>query len=189
MAAKTRDADATRATILAAARTQFGAHGFERATIRSIAAAADVDPALVMHYFGSKANLFAEASKLEIPFPDLTETRPERVAEVLVPLLEQVWGSEGAFIPLLRAAATNRAAADMLLEVFVQQVAPALAAAAIDRPLERAAMVGSQVLGIVVARNIVGVPPLVSMDSATLVEWLRPVIAHYLAGPAPGETC
>ncbi|BBZ03886.1 TetR family transcriptional regulator [Mycolicibacterium chitae] len=185
MATKTRDADATRATILATARAQFGAHGFERTTIRSVAAAAEVDPALVMHYFGSKANLFAEASRLEIPFPDLSDTPPDRIADALVPLLEQVWGSDGAFIPLLRAAATNKVAADTLLEVFVQQVAPALAAAAVDRPAERAALVGSQVLGIVLARNIVGVPPLVAMDTADLVQWLRPVFARYLAGPAP----
>ena len=54
MATKPRDGEATRAGILAAAQAQFGEQGFERTTIRSVAAAAAVDPALVMHYFGNK---------------------------------------------------------------------------------------------------------------------------------------
>ena len=60
-----RDGAATRVAILDIARSQFGSHGFERTTIRSVASAAGVDPALVMHYFGSKAELFAAASQFE----------------------------------------------------------------------------------------------------------------------------
>ena len=185
MPAKIRDGKATRATILKAARAQFSVHGFERTTIRSIAAEAGVDPALVMHYFGSKADLFAAVSRLDITFPDLSGIAPERVAGVLVPLFVRVWDPEGSFLPLLRAAATNRTAADALLEVFAEQVAPALAAVTPDRAAERAAMVGSQVLGIAMARYVVGVPALVEMDDAALTEWVRPVLARYLTGPAP----
>ena len=91
------------------------------------------------------------------------------------------WGPQGPFLPLLRAAATNRTAADALLEVFVGQVAPALAAVVPDR----AALVGSQLLGLAVARYILGVPPLTGMADAQLINWLRPVLAHYLTDPAP----
>lgn len=184
MPGKTRDGKATRATILEAARAQFSAHGFERATIRSIAGLAGVDPALVMHYFGSKADLFAAVSRLEIAIPDLTGVVPEHLADVLVPLFVRVWDPQGSFLPLLRAAATNRTAADTLLQVFAEQVAPALAAVTPDRAAERAALVGSQVLGIAMARFVVGVPALAAMDEATLTDWVRPVIAHYLTGPA-----
>jgi AcrR family transcriptional regulator len=180
-----RDGKVTRATILSAARTLFAAHGFERTTIRAVAAEAGVDPALVMHYFGNKAELFAAVSRLEITFPDLTDIAPERLADVLVPFLVRVWDPGGSFLPLLRAAATNRAAADALLELFVEKVAPALSTVTPDRAAERTAMVGSQVLGIAMARNVVGVPALVAMDDATLTEWLRPVLAHYLTGTAP----
>lgn len=180
-----RDGKVTRATILSAARTLFSAHGFERTTIRAVAAEAGVDPALVMHYFGNKAELFAAVSRLEITFPDLTDVAPERLADVLVPFLVRVWDPGGSFLPLLRAAATNRAAADALLELFVEKVAPALSTVTPDRAAERTAMVGSQVLGIAMARNVVGVPALVAMDDATLTEWLRPVLAHYLTGTAP----
>ncbi|HEV7362300.1 MAG TPA: TetR/AcrR family transcriptional regulator, partial [Mycobacterium sp.] len=88
-------------------------------------------------------------------------------------------------LPLLRAAATNRTAADALLAVFVDQVAPALAAVVPDRAPERAALVGSQLLGLAVGRYILCIPPLVGMDDARLIEWMRPVLAHYLADPAP----
>src|ERR1700741_3340833 len=142
MPAKARDGAASRSTILATARSQFGNHGFERTTIRSIASAAGVDPALVMHYFGSKAELFAAASRFDITFPDLSDVAPERVADVLLPMFVTVWGPEGSFLPLLRAAATNRAAADALLEVFVDRVAPAPAGGVSPRGPPRAAAGG-----------------------------------------------
>lgn len=185
MTAKARDGEATRATILATARSQFGENGFERTTIRSIASAAGVDPALVMHYFGSKAALFAAASQIDIAFPDLSGVAPDRIADVLVPLFLEVWAPDGPFLPLLRAAATNRAAADALLGIFVDRVSPALAAVAPDRARERAAMVASLVLGIAMARFVVALPPLVTMDDATLTDWVRPVLARYLTEPAP----
>jgi AcrR family transcriptional regulator len=185
MASTARDGQATRSAILDIARSQFGEHGFERTTIRSVASAAGVDPALVMHYFGSKAGLFAAVSRFEITFPDLSAVAPDQVADVLLPLFITAWGPQGPFLPLLRAAATNRVAAEALLEVFVVQVAPALSAVVADHPAERAALVGSQLLGLAVARYILAVPPLVGMDDAQLTEWLRPVLAHYLADPAP----
>ena len=185
MPAKVRDGETTRSTILATARSQFGDHGFERTTIRSVASEAGVDPALVMHYFGSKAELFAAASRFDIKFPDLSNVAPDRIADVLLPMFITVWGPQGPFLPLLRAAAPNRAAADALLEVFVGQVAPALAAVVPDRAAERAALVGSQLLGLAVGRYILCIAPLVGMDDTQLIEWLRPVLAHYLADPAP----
>src|ERR1700744_2098482 len=139
-----RDGQATRAGILDIARSQFGNYGFERTTIRSVASEAGVDPALVMHYFGSKAELFAAASRFDITVPDLTNVEPDPIADVLLPVFIGVWGPPGPLLPLLRAAATNRSAADALLAVFVDQVAPALAAVVPDRPPERAALVGSQ---------------------------------------------
>jgi AcrR family transcriptional regulator len=185
MPAKARDGETTRSTILTNARSQFGSRGFERTTIRSVASAAGVDPALVMHYFGSKAKLFARATRFDIAFPDLSDVAPDRIADVLLPMFVAVWGPHGPFLPLLRAAATNRAAADALLEVFVDRVAPALSAVVPDRGAERAALVGSQLLGLAVARYILCIPPLAGMDDANLIEWLRPVLTQYLTGPAP----
>ena len=116
---------------------QFGQHGFEKTTIRSVASAAGVDPALVMHYFGNKDGLFGAVSRLDISPPDLSGVAPEDVADVMLPLFVEVWGPDGPFLPLLRAASSSQTAADALLDVFTRQVAPALAERG-DRPARRA---------------------------------------------------
>ncbi|MBB4685023.1 TetR/AcrR family transcriptional regulator [Amycolatopsis jiangsuensis] len=185
MSPRARDAEASRASILAAARVRFGEHGFERTTIRSVAARAGVDPALVMRYFGSKDGLFAAASRLDVRLPDLSGTDPARVADVLLPVFIELWGPDGPFLSLLRAATSNPAASEALLQVLSDQVTPALATVARDRPAERAALVGAHLLGIAVARYVLGSPPLSTMDDVTLIRWLRPVLAHYLTGDVP----
>jgi len=58
-----RDAQATRAAILEAAKAQFARLGYDRAGLRDIAAAAGVDVALIKRYFGGKEALFTEALK------------------------------------------------------------------------------------------------------------------------------
>jgi AcrR family transcriptional regulator len=185
MAARTSDPQATRTAILDAARVQFGEHGFDRTTIRSVAAAAGVDPALVMHYFANKKGLFAAAARLEVSIPDLSAVEPEHVAAVLVPLFAAAWGPDGPLLPLLRAAASNQVAADALVEIFTAHVEPALGVLAIDRPGERAALIGSQLIGVAVARFIIGTPPLLAMSDERLAEWLGPVFAYYLTHPLP----
>lgn len=179
-APRPRDAGVTRAAILGAARLQFGQNGFDRTTIRSVATAAGVDPALVMHYFGNKKGLFEEASALTVGLLDLTGVPPERVAERLVPLFAQLWGPDGPLLPLLRAAASNPAASDSLIAFFREAIAPALGAVAVDRPDERAALIGSHLVGIAVARHIIGVPALRDLPDEELAVWLGPVFAHYL---------
>lgn len=180
-----RDAEVTRAAILAAARERFGAEGFARTTIRSVAAVAGVDPALVMHYFGNKDGLFAAAAELELHFPDLSEVEPDRIADALVPVFVAAWRPDGPFLALLRAGAGHPAATDALRRVFADQVAPALAAATSDHPRERAALFAAQMIGLAVGRYVMGIPPLVEMSDDDLVRWLRPVAAHYLSGPFP----
>jgi AcrR family transcriptional regulator len=181
------DAAVTKAAILAEARLQFGEKGFDRTTIRSVASAVGVDPGLVMHYFGNKNALFEAASHLDIALPDMTGVAPGDVAGTLMPVFVQLWGPDGPLLPLLRAAASNRTAAHILLGVFAQLLAPALAPIAVDRAGERIAMIGAQMIGVAVARYIVGNPLLVAMDDETLTAWLRPVVAHYLTGEAPDD--
>lgn len=185
MPARTPDPAATKAAILAVARRQFGQHGLDRTTIRSVAAAAGVDPALVMHYFGSKAGLFKAASRSDLEVPDLAGLAPDEVAGVLVPLFVRMWGPDGPLLPLLRAAASDPEAAAVLADAFAQRVAPRLAALAVDAPDERAALVGAHLVGVAVARHIIGVPALARMDDATLAAWLGPVFAHHLTAPHP----
>ncbi|OLR93015.1 TetR/AcrR family transcriptional regulator [Actinokineospora bangkokensis] len=185
-ASRRRDAPATRAAILDAARVLFSTEGLDRVTLRDIAAEAGVDPAMVIRYFGSKDGLFDEAARFDLRLPDLSGVTPDELGPALLPHLFEVWENNAGFLALLRAATTNRSAADKMLDLFVEQVAPALARAAVDRPGERAALLGSQVLGMVLSRYVLRVPPLVRMDRDELGAWLTPVIRYYLTSPAPG---
>jgi AcrR family transcriptional regulator len=177
-----RSAAATRAAILDAARLRFGADGFDRVTIRDIAGDVGVDPAMVIRYFGSKDELFAEASKFDMELPDLAGVAPEDFADALMSRFFAVWEDNAGFLSLLRAAATSTVAADKMLDLFTEQVAPALGAAAVDRPAERAALVGSQVLGLALSRYVLRVPPLVAMSHDELRNRIGPVLTHYLTG-------
>lgn len=185
MPARTPDPASTKAAILAVARRQFGMHGLDRTTIRSVAREAGVDPALVMHYFGSKGGLFKAAARHHLEVPDLAGVGPDEVAGVLVPMFVQMWGPDGPLLPLLRAAASDPGAAAVLADTFAARVAPRLAALAVDHPQERAALIGAHLVGVAVARHIIGVPQLGEMDDATLAAWLGPVFAHYLTAPHP----
>lgn len=184
------DPEVTRAAILEAARARFAAVGFERATIRSIGAEAAVDPALVHHHFGSKQSLFAAAHELPIdPTEMITavaslplEKRGEAIARAYLGIF--AFGTSPA-LSLVRAAATNEAAARMLRE-FIGRVflSHATDLTPHDRPRLRLALVGSHMIGIAFGRTIVGVRDLATVEVETLVAALAPTFQRYLAEPS-----
>src|SRR5438105_5661672 len=178
--------------ILAAAREQFARRGYEQATIRGIASAAGVDPALVHHYFGSKDRLFAAA--VELPFvpgevvPELIAGDLEHLAERLVRAVLELWTSD-AFVGLVRSAASHEEAARMFREFnsrhFVEPVAEALP---VPQAELRAALASSQVVGLLMARLVVRLEPIASADSETLVACYAPGLQRCLTGPLPGDS-
>ncbi|WP_067462782.1 TetR/AcrR family transcriptional regulator [Actinomadura macra] len=186
----TARSDQTRAAILDAARRRFGTDGYERATIRAIAADAGIDPSMVMRYYGSKDGLFAAASDIDLRLPDLSAVPPERAGETIVRHFIERWEGDLAdevLIVLFRSAITNEAAAGRLREIFGAQVAGALAAG-VDDPSElpaRAGLVSTQLLGVALCRYILRLPPVVAMDVDTLVASLSPTLQRYLTGPLP----
>lgn len=180
-----RSAPATRAAILEAARNRFGTHGFDRVRLRDVAADVGVDPAMVIRYFGTKEGLFAAAAEFDLDLPDLAGVSAEELGHVLMPRFFGVWEGDAGFLSLLRAATTSEAAAEKMLELFTGQVAPAVAAVVADHASERAALLGSQILGLAVSRYVLKVPPLAHMSRAELEAWVTPVIRHYLTDPAP----
>src|SRR5215212_12090458 len=113
----------TRQAILAAARTQFAAHGWDGATVRAIARDADVDPSLVLHFYGSKAVLFTAATTwpfetdaaVEQIVPGPREQLGRRMAEFFLSIWEDPSRRE-PIMAMLRAATTNPQAADLLGE-------------------------------------------------------------------------
>jgi AcrR family transcriptional regulator len=183
-----------REAILEAARGYFARHGYDRATIRGIAAEAGVDPALVHHYFGSKDQLLVAALKLPLNprdvVPELLAGDINTLGERLLRRLLTVWGADrqagGALIGLVRASVTNDDAARMMREFITREVIGRLADA-LKRPDPRlrAALVGSQLLGLAMARFIIRMEPIASADSETLIACYAPTIQRYLTEPLP----
>jgi AcrR family transcriptional regulator len=182
--ARTRNADATRADILAAARTRFGADGYERTTLRAVAADVGVDAALVIRYFGSKQDLFAAAAEFTLDLPDLRGSGPAEMAEALLSRFFAVWEQDTTFVALLRAAMTSETAAATMRQVFATQVAPTLAAVVPDHPAERAGLLGAFIIGLAATRYVLVNPAVADLDHDTLLHWATPVLVQLLAGPA-----
>jgi AcrR family transcriptional regulator len=184
-AARPRNALQTRADILAAARRRFAAKGYERTTLRAVAADVGVDAALVIRYFGSKQDLFAAAADFRIELPDLSGVDPDKVAGLLLPRFFAVWEEDETFVALLRAAMTSRIAADTLRQVFAKQVAPKLITATPDHPQQRIGLMGAFVIGLATTRYILVNPPVANLSRDELSRWAAPVIRQLLVGPAP----
>jgi AcrR family transcriptional regulator len=183
---RARNAGKTRADILSAARVRFGSDGYDRTTLRTVAADVGVDPALVIRYFGSKQDLFAAAAEFTLDLPDLSAVNPDDVADALLPTFFAVWEEDSTFVALLRAAMTSPTAAETMRHVFATQVAPKLAAITPDHPAERAGMMGAFVIGLATTRYVLANPAIAGLSHDDLIRWARPVIHHLLVGPAPG---
>ena len=180
----------SREAILAAARSSFAEHGYEGTTIRGLARAAGVDPALVMHFFGSKDGLFAAAMELPVDpglvLPQLLEGPLEGLGERLLRFFLQIWEAPETRAPVqavLRSAVTQERAADLLRGFISREVIGRLAAG-IDRPDAqlRATLVGSQLVGLALARYVIQVEPLASADVEAVVAAVAPNLQRYLAG-------
>jgi AcrR family transcriptional regulator len=180
-----RNASQTRADILSAARRRFGAEGYERTTLRAVAADVGVDAALVIRYFGSKQDLFAAAADFSIDLPDMSGVDPDEVAGILLPRFFAVWEEDETFLALLRAAMTSPIAADTLRNVFAQQVAPKLITATPDNPIQRIGLMGAFVIGLATTRYVLENPPIATLSREELTRWAAPVIRQLLVGPAP----
>lgn len=166
--------------ILAAAKERFARSGFERATIRAIAADADIDPSMVMRYFGNKDQLFAAAADFDLQIPDLTDVDRDRVGARVVDYFMERWERDEALVVLLRSSTSNEAAAQRMREIFAGQLLPVIAAINPDRPQLRASLVATQMLGLAVCRYVLRLPPVVEMSHDEIVEWLGPTVQRYL---------
>jgi AcrR family transcriptional regulator len=181
----------TRERILAAARERFASHGYDRTRIRDVAAAADVDPALVHYFFKSKDGLFVAAMQLplrpaDVLPPVLAEGLPG-LGERIVRRLLSVWddpANRNALLATVQGASAHPGAAAALREFVRREVVGRVAGVIeADRPEVRASLVASQVVGLLGARYVVRVEPLASMDAEELVPLIGPTLQRYLDGP------
>src|SRR5688572_31007979 len=159
-----RRSDATKATILAAARAQFAAVGYQATTIRAVANAAEIDPAMVMRYFGNKEGLFAAAADFDLRLPDLAGVPRDALGAALVSHFLDRWEDDETLMALLRTASTNEAAAERMQALFSSQMAPLIARLSGDTragAAARAGLIASQVLGFALCRYVLKLPPVV----------------------------
>lgn len=183
-----RRSDTTRARILSAAQARFAAEGYQKATIRAIAADAGIDPSMVMRYYGNKAKLFAAAVDVDLRLPDLTAIPRRRLGQTLVAHFLRRWEgdpTDDALLMLLRSAATDDLAAERLRTIFRDQLAPAVISLISDpaEAAQRAGLVATQMLGLALCRNILRLPPVAALDSETVVARIAPTVQRYLTAP------
>ena len=180
----------TRGEIAAAAGRLFAERGFDRTSMRAVAAEAGVDPALVSHYFGSKQRLFVATVQLPIePAPLVAlvaaggaEGIGERLARAVIGVLETPPGRERA-TSIVRAAASEPEAAALLREQLAEQLfGPVARELGGEEPELRANLCGSQMVGLVMARYVVGVEPLASTEAERVILAIAPALQHYLTG-------
>jgi AcrR family transcriptional regulator len=184
----------TRDRILASARELFARNGFQNTSIRSVAADAGVDAALVHHYYGTKQQLFAAATELPIDpmvvLGPLREAPVEQLGRTLPELLLPLWDSQAGtgLIAAMRSMLTGTEVP--LARSFFRDIVVAELAQRIDNPagtgVLRAEFTASQLMGIVVARYVIGLEPLASLPAEQVVAMIAPTLQRYLTGDLPG---
>lgn len=181
----------TREAIAEAARQLFGEAGYDRVTVRAIAREAGVDPALVIHFFGTKERLFLSIAGLPAPPAEIVARLTEgprssaglRLARFAVGRLEDP-RERARITSIVRAAASEPSAAALLRELLARElVLPMVEALGVEDAALRATLAGSQIVGLVMARYVVGVEPLASAPSERVVAAIAPTLQRYLAGP------
>jgi AcrR family transcriptional regulator len=179
---RSRNAATTRSAILAAARSQFAEHGFDRTTLRGVARAAGCDPVLVYRYFGGKDALFVEAVSVDLKLPDLAALERDAVVPRLFEHFFKVWEEDTTFIGLLRASASSEEAATAMKAFFIESVLPQLCQVVPDGAPQRAALAGSFIIGMAWARYIVRNPLLADLSRDDFLALARPAFEAALFG-------
>ena len=183
----------TRAAILAAAREQFAAQGFGRTTIRGVAGAAGVDPALVHHYFGTKDDLFVAALELPIdprevigPVAGAGASTARRSGCSPSSSASGTTRSCGRPCSAWSAASSSPAGRVLIRDGFLPAVIlPAATALGLDQPERRMPFVASQIIGLIMARYVLEIEPLASMPAEQVVAVVAPNIQRYFEMPLP----
>lgn len=178
-----RSSAQTKAAILAAARERFAQAGFEKATIRAIASDANIDPSLVMRYFGNKNQLFAAAADFDLQLPDLSDVDRAQLGARLVTHFMDRWERDEVMVVLLRSSTTNTEAAQRMQAIFGTQLLPAIAKTSPVATERRAGLIATQMLGLALCRYVLKLPPVVGMSRDEIVSWLGPTVQRYLDAP------
>ncbi|OHT84962.1 TetR/AcrR family transcriptional regulator [Mycobacteroides saopaulense] len=179
-----RKGQRTRQRILSTARRVFAEVGYEKATIRGIAAAADVDKSSVIQYFGSKSNLFREAVHWRVPVDELTVDSPAQTAENYLRGLLSGWAAapDGPMAVLLRNSMTSEDALELLREQVTDHAVSSVAAT-IEEPDARlrAALLSAVLMGIASQRYLLRLPDLAAASDEEIVALMAPLLTALIS--------
>ena len=184
----------TREQILTAAGELFAELGFERTTMRGVAARADVDPALIHHYFVNKEGLLSQALVFPVDPGALLaglDEDPEHAGVGVVRRVLGVWEADPEtrrrLLGLIRVGLSHEYAAGVLRDLLGRTVLTALASVvADDQQSLRAALAGTQMAGLLMGRYVLGTPAIRDATPEQLALTIGPVLQHYLTGPLGG---
>ena len=181
--ARARQRQQTQERILSSARRLFAESGYDRTTIRAVAAAAQVNPGLVMHYFGSKEELFRQAA--DLPPGNADPQTPEQLAEHLLGSLGvKLEDLPTASAAALRSMLTHPEAAEDVREAINQQMRNLSAAMPGDDAVLRATLIGCTVLGVVIGRHLLQLEGLREASPEQITDLLRPCFTLLSDGSA-----
>lgn len=171
----------TQERILRAATRLFAENGYERTTIRAVAAAAETDPSLVMRYFGSKEELFARIAVLE-PDAPISGTPEQAAEQLLAALAAKIEGEpDTATLAAVRTMLTHSDTAESVREAMTARQRQAAGHLGSEDAELRAGLIGALTLGVVISRHLLHLDSVGDADPARIVELLRPAfheIAH-----------
>ncbi|MCV7195664.1 TetR/AcrR family transcriptional regulator [Mycobacterium angelicum] len=182
----------TRNAIVTTARRLFAEAGYDKTSVRDIAAAAGVDPGLIRHYFGSKAELFR--ATMGWPFDPaqvsarITGGDRGEIAARLTRVFFEAWerpDSRAPLLAILRGAATHEESAALVREFLHGQLYPQLAEPLSGPDAElRIDLAMAQLLGVAYLRYILQVEPIASASKDELMERVAPIISVHLSAGA-----
>jgi AcrR family transcriptional regulator len=189
----------TKSEIVEAAKRVFAAKGYDGASLRAVAREAEVDPALVHHYFDGKAALFVAA--MALPFDPRSVPVHEQLATaaaapgmtagtIVIAGFLTMWDraerTASSFASCVAAMAASASVADAMREFVAARVwhnIPVNEGENEDLAGQRQSLVSSQLMGLAFTRYILRVPPVSTATPAEIARWAGPTLDRYLAGP------
>lgn len=178
-----RSAPATRQAILDAAKLCFSSEGYDQVGVREIAARAGVDPALINRYFGSKEGLFSEVIGGKFDLRHIAGDDLDTLGETMLRAVLKKKSAEGhdPLRALLRSFSSDVAREKLRVAIIQGFVEPLAARLPGPHARERAELVGSTLLGLLVYRAVAG--PLSDDEREQAIA----TTATYLQGIINGE--
>ena len=188
----------TKGQIIEAAKRVFAAKGYDGASLRAVAREAEVDPALVHHYFDGKASLFVAA--MALPFdprivpmhehPDAVDVAGDSAGTMVITGFLTMWdhaeGTGSSFASCVAGMAASTNVADAMREFVAERIwekSPVNEGESDDMTRQRRALVSSQLMGLAFIRYILRVPPISTTTPEEIARWAGPTLDRYMVGP------